>query len=89
MGLTSKTPHRAFFRTLLFGTILPFVICIPTALIQCVLLVISMDKVKTNFRRFIAERYLQNPQFVLAPPPLQQAGVPPVIRPDTQLSKLD
>jgi ABC-type transport system involved in multi-copper enzyme maturation permease subunit len=78
-GLVSKTPNGAFVRTLLLGFALPFLLCTPTIINQVVLLAIAMDKVKFEFRRFVAERYLQDPKFVL-PPPRPSAGAPPVIR---------
>jgi hypothetical protein len=46
-----------------------------------------MDKARYNFRRFIAERYLQNKGFILALPQMQKPGEPPVIRPPTELPK--
>jgi ABC-type Na+ efflux pump permease subunit len=87
MGLSSKTPQRALFRTILFGIIVPSIFCLPTFLNQVVLLVLAMDKARYNFRRFIAERYLQNKGFILALPQMQKPGEPPVIRPPTELPK--
>ncbi len=80
MGLTSKTPNRAFFRTILFGLIVPYTVCLPTLVNQVVLLLIAKDKVKYNFRRFIAERYLQAPGFILPPALTGEPNTPPVIR---------
>jgi ABC-type transport system involved in multi-copper enzyme maturation permease subunit len=79
-GLVCKTPNGAFFRTIVLGLLAPFLLCqFLTFLIQIILLAVAMDKVKYHFRRFVAEKYLQDPKFVL-PPPLGQAGAPPVIR---------
>jgi ABC-type transport system involved in multi-copper enzyme maturation permease subunit len=87
MGLTAKTANRAFIRTVFIGMILPaMIVCIPTLLIQLVLLFLAMDKVKYSFRRFIAHRYLQSPEFILAPLETAPLSAPPVIRPDTQFS---
>jgi len=80
MGLTSKTPNRAFFRTILVGLIIPYIVCLPTLLNQVILLLVAYDKVKYNFRRFIAERYLQAPGFILPPALASQPNTPPVIR---------
>jgi hypothetical protein len=81
MGLTSKSPNRGLFKTVLFGMVLPyFPFCIPTLLIQVVLLIIAREKVTYNFRRFIAERYLQAPGFILPPPLIVDGKTPPVIR---------
>lgn len=77
-GLVSKTPNGAFVRTLLLGFALPFLFCTPTLVNQLVILAVAMDKVKFEFRRFVAERYLQDPKFVLPPP--TPSGAPPVIR---------
>lgn len=78
-GLVSKTPNGAFFRTIMLGLIVPYLVCTPTILNQLILLAVAMDKVKFQFRRFIAERYLQAPGFIL-PPPSAQPAAPPVIR---------
>lgn len=78
-GLVAKTPNGAFVRTLLLGVALPFLVCTPTILNQIILIAVAMEKVKFQFRRFVAEKYLQDPKFVL-PPPAAENGAPPVIR---------
>jgi ABC-type Na+ efflux pump permease subunit len=78
-GLVSKNPNRAFFRTIFLGLLVPYLFCTPTLLNQVILLAVAMGEVKARFRRFVAEKYLQVPEFVLPPPGAQTAG-PPVIR---------
>jgi ABC-type Na+ efflux pump permease subunit len=78
-GLVSKTANGAFFRTIVLGLVVPFLVCTPTILNQVVLLAIAADKVQVNFRRFVAKQYLQDPNFVLPIPPMN-SGSPPVIR---------
>lgn len=78
-GLVAKTPNGAFVRTLLLGVALPFFVCTPTILNQVILIAVAMEKVKFQFRRFVAEKYLRDPRFVL-PPPTASNGAPPVIR---------
>jgi ABC-type transport system involved in multi-copper enzyme maturation permease subunit len=80
MGLTSKTPNRAFFRTMVVGLFLPYFFCAFALIIQIVLLVIAPRRVRTHFRQFVAERYQQHSMFVLAAAQRFRAGTPPVIR---------
>ena len=78
MGLTSKTPARAFFKTIIIGLIAPHLICTPTLVNQIVILLVAADKLKANFRRFVAEKYLA--PGTLAPVPLTNRKAPPVLR---------
>jgi ABC-type transport system involved in multi-copper enzyme maturation permease subunit len=78
MGLTAKTPARAHFWTIALGFVAPFVFCIPTIINQLVILGIAAGKVRANFRRFVADRYLPSGTLAPVPPTLGQA--PPVIR---------
>ena len=80
MGMTSKSPNRALFKTLFVGMILPYITCIPAFLVQIVLIALAKDRLAKNFRRYVAERYLQAPGFRLAPVPPSDPNVPPVIR---------
>ena len=80
MGMTSKTPNRALFKTLLIGMIFPYIICIPAFLVQLVLTAVANDRLFKNFRRYVAEKYLQDPSFRLAPVPSGDPTVPPVLR---------
>lgn len=80
MGLTSKTNGRAFFKTVALAFVAPYaILCIPTLVIQLVLMLLALDKVHVHFRRFVAERYLANPSLLTA---IASSGpnTPPVIR---------
>lgn len=80
MALTSKTPARAFFKTILVGLILPHLICTPTILNQIALIVIANERVKARFRQYVADRYLQQEGFMLSPVPPSEVSTPPVLR---------
>jgi ABC-type transport system involved in multi-copper enzyme maturation permease subunit len=79
MGLSSKSPGRAFFKTVAIAFIGPHLVCTPTLVNQLVLLLVALDKIHVHFRRFVAEQYLANRTFLsavaFAPP-----NTPPVIR---------
>ena len=79
MGMSSKTPNRALFKTILVGVLLPYFPCIPAFVVQLVLTAIAKDQVVRKFRRYVAERYLQAPGFVLAPVPPADPHAPPVL----------
>lgn len=79
MALTSKGATRAFFKTIVFGIVLPHLFCTPTIVNQIVLLVLAHDKVRANFRRYVAERYLGKHAFGLSPVS-PQGPAPPVLR---------
>ena len=82
MALRSRTATRAFVSTAGIALVGPHIIlCVPTLLIQVILLIVALDKVKFHFRRFVAEQYL--PSANLAPPLIVQANVPPVVRHST------
>ena len=79
MGLTSKTAGRAFFKTVALAFVAPYAfLCIPTLVLQLVILLFALDKVKYQFRRFVAEQYLAPGG--LAPIPMAASNLPPVIR---------
>jgi ABC-type transport system involved in multi-copper enzyme maturation permease subunit len=79
MGLTSKTPGRAFFKTVALGFLAPYLLlCIPTLVVQLVILLFALDKVEYQFRRFVAEQYLAPSG--LASIPQATPNLPPVIR---------
>ncbi|MGZ8940497.1 MAG: hypothetical protein ACXW32_14930, partial [Limisphaerales bacterium] len=79
MGLTSKTPGRAFFKTVALAFIAPYaILCIPTLVLQLVILLFALDKIKYRFRRFVAEQYLAPGG--LASVPQAASTLPPVIR---------
>ena len=78
MGLTSKTPGRAFFKTIIIGLIAPHLVCTPTLVNQVAILLVAADKLKANFRRFVAEKYLASG--TLAPVPTALSKAPPVLR---------
>lgn len=81
MALTSRSPGRAFFKTIMIGLVLPhFLVCIPTILTQIVLLILAYKRVHLNFQRFIANRYFQQTNFILSPVPPGDHATPPVIR---------
>jgi ABC-type transport system involved in multi-copper enzyme maturation permease subunit len=79
MGLKAKSPGRAFIATFVVGFIAPHLFfCIPAFVIQGVILLIALDKVQVQFRRFVAEQYLATPTLAsIAPAP---PNTPPVIR---------
>jgi hypothetical protein len=78
MALTSKTPGRAFFKTLMLGMMVPNFPCYCglTVVIQFVLLMIARRKVQTALRALFSNL----PVAGLSAPPLISAGEPPVIR---------
>jgi hypothetical protein len=80
MALTSKSPARALFKTLAFGLVLPHLVCTPTLVNQLVLLVVAADKVQVHFRRYVADRYLQQDGFSILPAPIAGVNAPPVLR---------
>lgn len=84
MGLTSSTPNRALFKTLFWTLVLPRLLCVPPTIVCIVLFVIGIERARGGFRRFVSERYLQGPGFMLAPvaapAPAAAADAPPVIR---------
>lgn len=80
MGLSSTSPNRAFFKTLGLAIVLPFIFCLPTLVNQAILFYLARGKVTQKFRRFVAERYLQNPEFILPPVEPASSTLPPVIR---------
>ena len=80
MGLTSKSPARAFLKTVLFGLLLPHLVCTPTLVNQLVVFVVAADRVKLNFRRFISERYSPLLPSSLSPVSAPPSAVPPVLR---------
>lgn len=80
MGLQS-TPGAAAFKTIMIGLVLPYVLfCIPSVLIQGLLIYFARKKVTKHFRHLISERYLLADG--LLPPGITVAGSaqPPVIR---------
>jgi len=79
MALTSKGATRAYFKTIAIGIVLPHLFCTPTIVNQIVLLVLAHDKVKTHFRRYVAERYFGTHAFGLSPVSAQGTA-PPVLR---------
>jgi hypothetical protein len=79
MGLTAKTPGRAFFRTVIFGFLAPHLICTPTLVNQLVVFLLAMDKVNVHFRRFVASQYLANTPSLAAVSPTPP-NTPPVLR---------
>ena len=81
MGMSSKTPNRALFKTLLFGVAFPnLFLCVPPVVVQLVLTAVARERVVQKFRRYVAERYLQAPGFILAPVPPADPSTPPVLR---------
>jgi ABC-type Na+ efflux pump permease subunit len=78
MGLTSKTPGRAFFKTIIIGLVVPHLVCTPTLVNQVVVILVAADKLNANFRRFVAEKYLASG--TLAPVPPVGSAAPPVLR---------
>lgn len=80
MGLTSKSPARAFFKTVLIGIFLPHLVCTPTLVNQLTLFLIAADRLKVHFRRFVADQYQPHPGFFLSPVPSSNPALPPVLR---------
>lgn len=84
MGMSSTTPNRALFKTLLIGVLLPnpwfFCGMVPPVIVPLVLAVVAKERVVQKFRRYVAERYLQAPGFILAPVPPADPNTPPVLR---------
>ncbi|HEX7860587.1 MAG TPA: ABC transporter permease subunit [Verrucomicrobiae bacterium] len=81
MGLKAKSSGRAHFWTIALGLVAPFLICTPTIINQLVIFGIALDKIHFNFRRFVANQYLADPNYFLPPPLPAQPNLPPVVRP--------
>jgi ABC-type transport system involved in multi-copper enzyme maturation permease subunit len=80
MALTSKSPARAFLKTVAIGIVVPHLVCTPTIVNQVVLLVLAADKVKVHFRSYVAGRYIQASAYHLPPVSQSSPGAPPVLR---------
>jgi hypothetical protein len=80
MGLSAKSPGRAYFGTIVAGIIAPYLVCTPTLLNQLLLVRYAREKVRSGFRGLLGDRHTAVDPISLSGSPLSRSNAPPVIR---------
>ncbi|MGV3772891.1 MAG: hypothetical protein ACO1QB_08320 [Verrucomicrobiales bacterium] len=64
MGLT-RGPMRAFFATFIWSYLVPMIFCIPGFVVSIILIAVARQKVQSEFRKVIGQKYQQSQFFTL------------------------